>query len=240
MTRETENALLLLLGIATGMIAITGVYTRYVKPSLLPWLAATAVLLIVLAGTAIFRDNRRRSEKHAEADSHGHSSSIIWLLLAPIVLLAFVAPPALNATAVSTRVAEVPTDVLRRAYPPLPAERAPELSLPEVLVRAARDTAGTLDDRLITLTGFTMERGNAEGVDLARIVLICCAADGRLARIQLGGPGAAEAAKMPEDTWLRVEGKLAPMRQDSTLRTTPTLLVEKVTQIDEPENVYVY
>ncbi|HXA90126.1 MAG TPA: TIGR03943 family protein, partial [Mycobacterium sp.] len=32
MSRETENALLLLLGLATAIITITGVYTRYVKP----------------------------------------------------------------------------------------------------------------------------------------------------------------------------------------------------------------
>ena len=59
MSRETENALLLLLGLATAIITITGVYTRYVKPSLLPWLAAVAVLLIVLALSAIVRDLRR-------------------------------------------------------------------------------------------------------------------------------------------------------------------------------------
>ena len=46
MSRETENALLLLLGLSTAIITVTGVYTRYVKPSLLPWLAAVAVLLV--------------------------------------------------------------------------------------------------------------------------------------------------------------------------------------------------
>ncbi len=240
MSRETENALLLLLGIAAGMITITGAYTRYVKPSLLPWLVATAVLLIVLAGTAIVRDIRNHSADRDRADPHGHRSRVIWLLVAPIVLLIFVAPPALNATAVSARVVEVSTDVLRRPYPPIPAERAPELSLPEVLVRAARDTAGTLDDRLITITGFTLDRTDGDGVDLARIVLICCAADGRLARIHLGGPAAAEAADLPENTWVRVEGKMAPMPQDSTGKSTPTLLVTSVTQIEEPANVYVY
>ena len=239
-TRETENALLLLVGISTGMIAVTGAYTRYVKPSLLPWLVATAVLLIVLAGTAIIRDIRHHAGEQGDTDPHGHNTSIIWLLLVPIVVLIFVVPPALNAKAVSGRVVDVSTDVLRRAYPPLPAERAPELSLPEVLVRAARDTAGSLDDRLFTTTGFTLDRTDGDGVDLARIVLICCAADGRLARIHLGGPDAAEIANLPENTWLRVEGKLAPMQQDSSLKSTPTLLVSEVTQIDPPENVYVY
>ena len=58
MSRETENALLLLLGLATAIITVTGVFTRYVKPSLLPWLAAVAALLLVLAVSAIIRDLR--------------------------------------------------------------------------------------------------------------------------------------------------------------------------------------
>jgi hypothetical protein len=33
MTRETENPLLLLVGLSIGVIAATGAYTRYVKPS---------------------------------------------------------------------------------------------------------------------------------------------------------------------------------------------------------------
>ncbi len=49
MKRETENLLLLLVGVSIAMITVGGVFTRYVKPSLLPWLAATAVLLVVLA-----------------------------------------------------------------------------------------------------------------------------------------------------------------------------------------------
>ena len=43
MSRETENALLLLVGVSTLIISVTGTFTRYVKPSLLPWLMASAV-----------------------------------------------------------------------------------------------------------------------------------------------------------------------------------------------------
>jgi len=39
---------------------------------------------------------------------------------------------------------------------PLPAAHATTLSAPEVMMRAATDSAGTLDNRLITVTGFTM------------------------------------------------------------------------------------
>jgi hypothetical protein len=59
--------------------------------------------------------------------------------------------------------------------PPLPAAHAPTLSAPEVMMRAATDSAGTLDNRLIIVTGFTMA-GDGD-TDLGRMVIICCAAD---------------------------------------------------------------
>ncbi len=66
------------------------------------------------------------------------------------------------------------------------------VSAPEVTIRAATDSAGTLDRRLITVTGLTL-RGSA-GPDLGRVVIVCCAADARLARIHLGGSAAAAAS----------------------------------------------
>lgn len=63
MSRETENAMLLLIGVSTALIALTGSYTRYVKPALLPYLIATAVLLIALVLAAIVRDIRRAAQK---------------------------------------------------------------------------------------------------------------------------------------------------------------------------------
>ena len=44
---------------------------------------------------------------------------------------------------------------------------------------------------------------DAAGTDLARVVIVCCAADAQPARIHLaGGPAAAAASGFPEDTWL--------------------------------------
>ena len=59
-------------------------------------------------------------------------------------------------------------------------------------MRAATDSANTLNGRLITISGFTMR--NADSTDLARVVIICCAADAQLARIHLSGPAVAVAA----------------------------------------------
>ncbi|MEE6164113.1 MULTISPECIES: TIGR03943 family putative permease subunit [unclassified Mycolicibacterium] len=234
MSRETENALLLLIGVSTAIIVVTGTFTRYVKPTLLPYLSATAVLLIVLALAAIVRDIR-----HGPTDDHDHEHAHLrgtaWLLLIPIALLAFVVPPAIRPDAAS--VTPVSTDVLRRAFPPLPGG-TPELSLPNVLIRIAQDTAGTLDNRTIKITGFTMHDG--EHTYLARIVIICCAADAQLARIGLTGPAAADLAGYPENTWVTVEGSVPAGQSDSGRRTIPNLTVRTAARTNPPPQQYAY
>jgi uncharacterized repeat protein (TIGR03943 family) len=235
-SRETENVLLLLVGIATAMISIVGTYTRYVKPALMPWLVATAVLLITLARTASIRDVRR-GHAHND-DGHIHRTGIAWLLVVPIAILIFVVPPALGAQSAAPSVTVVSNDVLRHPFPPLAAERAPVVALPEVLRRVVNDTAGTLDGRLITITGFTMKEGPA--IDLGRVVIICCAADAQVARIHLVGPAAATAAGLPENTWIQVEGEVEPGPRDASGLTIPSMTLTSVTRIDPPENAYAY
>jgi putative membrane protein len=247
MSREAENTLLLLVGIATAMITIGGAFTRYVKPSMLPWLGLTAAVVIGLALVAMAVDIRRGAA-HGDHGDHGdhenpgphgdhtHRGSVAWLLLLPIVVLIFIAPPALRPQAFPPSVTAVSTDVLRREFPPIPDGRAPEVAVPEVMVRAAQDTAGTLDNRLITVVGFTLRE--ADGVDLGRVAIVCCAADARLARIHLRGPAAAEAAALPDETWVRVEGTVITGSADGDSTSIPTLEVAKVTPIDEPANTY--
>jgi putative membrane protein len=237
MSREAENTLLLLVGIATAMITIGGAFTRYVKPSMLPWLGLTAAVVIGLARVAMAVDIRGGvAHGHDGHDGHSHSGSVAWLLLLPIVVLIFVAPPALRPQAVSPSVTAVSTEVLRRPFPPLPDERAPEVPVPEVMIRAAQDSTGTLDNRLITVVGFTLRE--ADGVDLGRVAIICCAADARLARIHLGGPAAAQAANLPDETWVRVEGVVVPDSATGDSAAVPTLEITAVTPIDAPANTY--
>ncbi|MDF2824205.1 MAG: hypothetical protein K0R68_1613, partial [Mycobacterium sp.] len=91
MNRETENMLLLLVGISGVTIVVTGTYTRYVKPALMPWLLVGAVVVIVLAAAAIVADIRCGGE---HPDGHEHRSPVLWLLLVPVLVLIFVTPPA--------------------------------------------------------------------------------------------------------------------------------------------------
>ena len=71
-------------------------------------------------------------------------------------------------------------------------------------MRAATDSAGTLDNRLIIVTGFTMAGDG--GTDLGRVVIICCAAEAQRAPHTSVWPSRIAAASYPEDTWLRIEG----------------------------------
>jgi uncharacterized repeat protein (TIGR03943 family) len=241
MSRETENTILLLVGLSIGLVTATGAFTRYVKPELLPWLAITAVLLVGLALVAIVGDIRRGGPGHDHTDrqdGHSHRSGVLWLLVVPVVVLIFVSPPALLPQAASVRTTS--NDVSPRGFPPLPPGRAPELSLPEVLMRAAQDSSGSLTNRLVTITGFALNEPG--GVDLARIVIICCAADAQLARIHLRDGTGGTALKFTDNTWLRVEGQVetdanpgAPRPKKAPI---PTLRVLAVTRVDAPANQY--
>ena len=246
MSRESENIMLLMIGLATGMITVTGAFVRYVKPALEPWLYLTAVVLIVLALVAIIGDLRRpavspdhdHDHDHGLDDGHSHANRAVWLLLIPVVVLIFVTPPALRPQASVPSISAVSADSIRRPFPPLPPGRAPEVSVPDLMIRGVQDSAGTLDGRLITVIGFTLRDGDGDAVDLGRFSVLCCAADARLARVRLGGSGAAEAASIPEHSWVRVEGIVRPGLPGEPLLGIPIVEVDSVTPIDAPENVY--
>jgi uncharacterized repeat protein (TIGR03943 family) len=234
MSRGTQNTVVLLVGLSAVVMVIKGTYLHFVKPSLLPWLLAAAVVLIALAVASIVRDLR-----HAPAEDHGHTHrpSLVWLLLVPIALTTFVVPPPLGAqgTAPATVAA---TEPARRAFPPLPAGRAPAVPIPDVVMRAAADSANSLDGRLITITGFTLRY--PDSTDLGRVVIVCCAADAQLARIHLSGPAVAQAAGYPEDTWLQLEGTIVRGTSSISTNFVPTMAVSRVTRIDKPANTYAY
>jgi uncharacterized repeat protein (TIGR03943 family) len=243
MSRETENTVLLLVGISIAVIAVSGSFTRYVKPGLLLWLAVSAALLIGLALLAIIGDIRRGGPRPGEATGdhgheHSHRTGIVWLLVVPVLVLMFVSPPALRPSAAAPSVTSVSNDVLNRSFPPLPPGRSPEISLPEVLMREAHDTTGSLTNRSITVTAFVLNE--AQGVDLGRVVIICCAADAQLARIHLRGPAAGGAAGLPDNTWVRVEGQVIPAPRQPNSPDIPTLQATAVTRIDAPPNPYAY
>ena len=243
MSRGAQNLILLLIGLATAVMLIKGTYLNYVKPALLPWLIAAAAVLMALGVAAIVRDLRhaggpRGDDDHDDGhdDEHGHRHQpwLAWLLLIPIAMVAFVVPPALGASG-TTQPAAVSAPQ-RRAFPPLPPGPAPTVSLPEVVMRAAADSTHSLDGRSITLTGFTLRRPDG-GVDLGRVVIVCCAADAQLARVHLTG---AAVGAHPDDTWLRIQGQILPGSAQAADGFIPTMTVATALPIDKPANTYAY
>ncbi|KAB7752208.1 MULTISPECIES: TIGR03943 family putative permease subunit [Mycobacteriaceae] len=221
MSRETQNILVLLIGLSTGLIAVKGTYLNFVKPALFPWLVVAAVLLVALAVVCLVRDLR-----HGPPGGHHHRGLLAWLLLIPVALTAFVAVPPMSAVGAETVTAAVAPP--KRAFPPLPADGV--VSLPEVVLRAAADSTKSLEGRTITVTGFTM------GDDLARVVIVCCAADAQLARIHLTGA----AGPHPKDTWLKVQGKVVPGTSNPSTNFVPTMEVTSAEPIPKPRNTYAY
>ena len=215
------------------MVTVTGSYTRYVKPGMLPWLIGSAAILIGLAILAMASDIRGKVADGGGHHHHGERDGVVWLLVLPIVMLIFIVPPALSAQAASPVTVATSS---RSPFPPLPPGEAPTVALPQVLMRIATGPAGGLEGRTISVTGFTMK--DHESVDLAKIVIICCAADAQLARLHLGGPAAASAGDLPENTWITVRGTIPAGQTYRGTSSIPTMNIDTLTRIDPPTNSY--
>lgn len=236
MRRETQNVVLLIIGVSLAMVTGTGSYTRYVKAGMLPWLLGSAAFLVVLALICMVADVRSKADVGAANHHHDHhdeSDRVVWLLVLPIIMLIFVVPPALSAQAAAPVSVATPA---RSPFPPLPPGDAPTLPLPQVLMRIATGSAGGLDGRAITVSGFTMK--DHDHVDLAKIVIICCAADAQLARLHLSGPAERSAANLPENTWVTVRGTIPPGQTYRGTSSIPTISIDTLTRITPPANSY--
>jgi uncharacterized repeat protein (TIGR03943 family) len=239
-SRATQHLVLLLVGLSTAVMLFKGTYLNYVRPALLPWLIAAAAVLVVLGLTGIVHDLRNAADDDHDGHTdhaHAHQAWLTWALLIPIGLVAFVVPPALDASGANPPPAAVSAP-RPRAFPPLPAGPAPDVSLPETVMRAAADSTHSLDGRTITLTGFTVARTG--GVDLGRVVIVCCAADAQLARVHLSGPAAPGVAGHPDDTWMRVTGVIQPGSSHAEDGFVPTMVVSDAVRVEKPKNAYAY
>ncbi|WP_250009961.1 TIGR03943 family protein [Actinoplanes sp. M2I2] len=207
MSRLTQGVVLLLFGGAILRASVTDLYLRYVKEGLRPFLIATGVLLVAAAVMTIwysFRDSAPEPDDHGH-DDHGHGDHgprVGWLMLLPVLGLLLVAPPALGSYAANQAGSVVAEPVGGSDYPPLPAGDPIELSLIDYASRTLFDEGRSLQGRELTLTGFITTAPDGAPM-LARIVLSCCAADGRPIKIGLDGQAPID---VPADTWVEVTG----------------------------------
>ncbi len=259
MNRETQSLLMLLVGGAALRISLTDVYLRYVKEGLRPFLIVSAVILLVIGAVTLWReipervraDRSRRAEptgghydgKHrADAEpscgdaEHGHSGPwVAWLLVLPVFAIFLIAPPSLGSYA-AARAGTSVTAPENTDYPPLPPGDPVPLTVLDYATRAVFEGDASLQDRTVQLSGFT-SRTDGGGIRLNRIILSCCAADGRPVKVTMVGE---LPRKLPADTWVEVQG-----RYDRRLDTDPAngekipyLRVSSLRTIDKPANPY--
>ncbi|RKR87680.1 putative repeat protein (TIGR03943 family) [Micromonospora pisi] len=253
MNRQAQAVVLLLLGGAVLKASFTEMYLRYVKEGLRPFLIASAILLIVAAVMTLLHDLRpatraNRGEPdgdHHEShgDDHGHDHGgkghheprVGWLLILPVLGLLLVAPPALGSYAADQAGTALGSQPLSD-YPPLPDGDPVKLPVLDYASRAIFDKGASLGDRRVQLTGFVATGANGEPI-LARMILSCCAADGR--PIKLGLAGEAPTGLAP-DTWVEVVGRYSDKlgRDPVNDAEIPYLDVESWRQVEAPKQPY--
>ncbi|MER5200863.1 TIGR03943 family putative permease subunit [Streptomyces sp. NPDC002755] len=242
MNRQSQAAVLFLLGAALLHAGTTDLYLRYVKAGLRPLLLASGAILIVTALATAWYEHRRTKAEHrpkqhradadtpaeapAEAPAHAAAEArpehahvhpeprVSWLLILPLLALILVAPPALGSYS-ATRTGTALQEPL--AYPSLPATDPLPLSVVDYAGRAVYDHGHTLTGREVRLTGFVALDHDGTPY-LVRMALNCCAADAQ--PVKVGLTGAIPPVLQP-DTWLTVTGTYTPRTTHDPVNNGP-------------------
>ncbi|HYN96495.1 MAG TPA: TIGR03943 family protein [Pilimelia sp.] len=247
MNRQAQAVVLLLLGGAVVRATATDMHLRYVKPQLGPFLLAAGALLLAAGVMTLVHELRRRPvpahDGPEPGDDHGHEHGggghheprIGWLLILPVLGLLLVAPPALGSYAAGQAGTALSSQQVTD-FAPLPAGDPAKISVLDYASRAVFDKGASLGDRTVELTGF-VATGPDGSLYLARIILSCCAADGRPIKVGMAGNGPAGLAP---DSWVRVAGRytVRTARDPVNDETIPFLDVETWEQIDPPKQQY--
>lgn len=246
MNLPARNLTLLLFGTAVTVAVLTGRYLDYVQPGMFWLLLASGVAILLLAVSGMAADVARSAAAdedldhathdealpdHAGAHGHEHGHRAAWLVLPPVLLLLFCAPPALGPqttpSAVMNAAAAEPAADTR--YPPLPAGDAPRIALYDFQNRAVSDTTGSLD-RDVSVTAYVAHLAGRPV--LARMMIWCCVADARPIQIELAGAPALP----PDGTWVTAVIRLVPgtATRERTYRPLATLVSAHVVAQPSP------
>jgi uncharacterized repeat protein (TIGR03943 family) len=243
--RQAQAVIMLLFGGAVLRSTLTDQYLRYVKEGLRPFLIIAGALLVAAAVMTLWYDLRPSrpadtEEDHADAeDGHGHAHHeprVGWLLIFPVLGLLLVAPPALGSYAAGQAGTVLTAQNADSDYPPLPAGDPAPIGLLDYASRALFDSGKSLAGRNLALTGFVTPGPDGQPM-LARMVLTCCAADGRPIKVGLTG---GDPVSVPADTWVTIVGVYsARTEKDSVNRASvPYLEVRSWQEITAPRQPY--
>jgi uncharacterized repeat protein (TIGR03943 family) len=121
-------------------------------------------------------------------------------------------------------------------YPPLPPGDPAPVALLDYASRALFDDGRSLTGRTLKLTGFITPAPDGRPM-LARIVLSCCAADGRPIKVGMTGQAPIE---VPADTWVEITGVYSPQRGKDPVNDVDVAFVEVRSwqEVAQPKNPY--
>jgi uncharacterized repeat protein (TIGR03943 family) len=239
-SRLTQAVVLLLFGGAVLRASMTDLYLRYVKEGLRPFLIAAGALLVAAAVVTLWQSLRAGEADGPAAAEHGHDHRheprIGWLLILPVLGLLLVAPPALGSFAAGKSGSVAAAPVSDSDYPALPAGDPVPVSLLDYASRALFDEGRSLTGRTVKLTGFVTPAPDGSPM-LARIVLSCCAADGRPIKLGLTGQVPHE---VPADTWIEVTGTYTTRRGKDPVNEVDVAYLEVQTwqKTNQPKQPY--
>ena len=232
MNRETQNLILLCIGLMIGKATLDGSFERYVQPVMKPYLLVSAAILVALALISMYRD--MRSGGPLIDDPHNHGGKVLWLLAVPILVVFFLVPPALSPSDGRAANASAVSD---GDLAPIPDGPAPDLSVFDIVQYSFQPDSGGLSGREVAVTGyFQIIEGTPS---LAQVTIICCAADARTFRMELTGDTARLTGAAPE-SWWKVTGTVVDGTTTTERRFVPQFEVTSVQPADPPANPYSY
>jgi uncharacterized repeat protein (TIGR03943 family) len=148
-----------------------------------------------------------------------------------------IAPPALGEDSVNRASGRTPpsTSSEEFGFPALPAGDVIDQRMRDFVERAAWDKSGSLNNRVIRLTGFVVHKDADTFV--ARMTIGCCAADAYPVKVKLDGP---TTDTLASDSWVQATVTYQPGTSTKESRYTPTVTVKDLAPTSEPQDPYEY
>jgi uncharacterized repeat protein (TIGR03943 family) len=222
MNSRTQGYLLLLFGGALLRLGSSDLLLRYVRPVARPWVFLAGAGLLALCVMQLIQSHRQRSQPVAATRTG-------WLVLAPVVAIVVIAPPALGSFSASRTAVSV-SDQTHKDFPALSGAAPHRLGMLDFTTRVLWDAGRTVTGQQVELTGFVLTE-RSDGFVLARLVITCCAADARPVEMFVRSP-----QRPPPDSWVDVTGRSAGA--DPAQPNFPLLTADSVRTVNEPTNPY--